>query len=348
MLSTPNGARLERALGGLEFMVAIDFYLNETTRLADVILPPTFALERDHFEIAMHVVGTRNAVRYDRALFPREPDQRHDWEICLELSSRLEAPGGPLGRPVAAALRAAGRRVGPRGIAALGLRLGPWRRRAGLTMRRLERAEHGVDLGALEQRLPEALAGGRTTIALAPEPYLADLPRLAARLEELGARAGGGQLVLIGRRHLRSNNSWLHNSERLVKGKPRCTLMVHPDDARRLGVVDGGSARLRSRVGQEVVPVEVTDDLMPGVVSLPHGWGHGRAGVGWRVAAAHPGHSINDVTDERHVDRLTGTAGLSGVAVVVEPVAATVTAAATATATGAGTRDPAGTREAAG
>jgi anaerobic selenocysteine-containing dehydrogenase len=318
VLSTPNGSRLDRALPLLDFMVSIDFYVNETTRHADVILPPTFALERDQFELAAFLVSVRNGAKAWRSLFPRSAEQRHDWEICLELMSRLEMGGGPLGRVGGAGLRAIGRRLGPRGIASVALRLGPYRRR-GVTLAAIEAAPHGVDLGPLVPRLPASLYTDGKRIQLAPPEYRADLDRLRRRwLDGVPVAPVDRPFLLVGRRQLRSNNSWLHNSQRLVKGKPRCTLLVHPGDAAQLGLADGSSARVRSRVGVAVVPVEVSDEIMPGVVSLPHGWGHGRQGVGLRVAAAHPGASVNDLTDEELLDQLSGTSSFSGVPVSIE------------------------------
>jgi len=326
VLSVPNGSRLERALGELDFMVSIDFYVNETTRHADVILPPTFALERDQFELAAFLVSVRNGAKAWRALYPRAADQRHDWEICLELMTRMELGDRALGRAGGSLLRRAGRRLGPRGIAALGLRLGPYRRRR-LTLAAIEQAPHGVDLGPLEPRLPDALYTDDRRIQLAPAEYQADLDRLRRRwLDGAAASPADRPFLLIGRRQLRSNNSWLHNSQRLVKGKPRCTLLVHPADAAHLGLDDGGRAEVRSRVGAAVVPVEVSDEIMPGVVSLPHGWGHDRPGIGLRVAAAHPGASVNDLTDDEHIDQLSGTISFSGVPVAVARVAGAATA----------------------
>jgi anaerobic selenocysteine-containing dehydrogenase len=228
--------------------------------------------------------------------------------------TRMDLGESALGRAGAAVLTRMGRRLGPRGIAAVGLRLGPYRK---LSLAAVEGAPHGVDLGPLEPRLPDALYTADRRIQLAPREYLDDLARLRDRAIEPSP-----ELQLIGRRQLRSNNSWLHNSQRLVKGKPRCTLLVHPADASRLGLRDGGQARVQSRVGQAVVPVEVSDDIMPGVVSLPHGWGHDRPGIGLAVAAAHAGASINDLTDEQRVDRLSGTSSFSGVPVAVEAVEA--------------------------
>jgi anaerobic selenocysteine-containing dehydrogenase len=304
VLSTPNGVRLEKALAGLDFMVSIDPFVNETTRHADVILPPTVHLERSHYELALANYSVRNVAKYSPPVFRRGPDQRHDWEICVELATRV------LGR--AAAL---GRRLPPEALLDVALRAGPHGLRRGLnglSLSRLKKRPHGVDLGPLEPRLPGRLGPLSRKINLAPRQYLDDLPRLRRHLRE-----GSHGLVLIGRRQLRSNNSWMHNSERLVKGKPRCTLLIHPDDAAERGLTDGEPASLSSATGTIEVPVEITDTIMPGVVSLPHGWGHTRPGVRLTVATAHPGASINDVTDEHFVDALTGTAALSGVPVTV-------------------------------
>ncbi|MFF5989707.1 molybdopterin oxidoreductase family protein [Prauserella flavalba] len=308
VLSTPNGARLERALDELDFMVSIDPYLNETTRHADVILPPTVHLERSHYELALANYSVRNVAKYSPPVFRRGSDQRHDWEIVLELATRVLGGGAPA--------RLLGG-LGPEAVLELGLLAGPHGLRKlhkGLSLRSLKQEPHGVDLGPLERRLPGRLATRGRKVNLAPKSYLDDVPRLRGVLERERPA-----LVLIGRRQLRSNNSWLHNSERLVKGKPRCTLLVHPDDARQRGLGDGDRALLSSASGKIAVPVEVTDAIMPGVVSLPHGWGHHRDGVRLAVATAHAGVSANDVTDEGFVDALTGTAAVSGVPVELTP-----------------------------
>jgi anaerobic selenocysteine-containing dehydrogenase len=341
VLSTPNGSQLERALAGLDFMVSIDPYLNETTRFAHVILPPTGPLERSHYEIPLALFAVRNVAKYSPPVFPRAADQRHDWEICLELARRLLGP--PWLRPVARPAWAVLRRFGPEAPLAVALLAGPhgvrraFRTRVfagsddrvgrfgtprGVSLRRLRRNPHGLDLGPLERRLPGRLNTVDGLVHLAPPEYLADLSRLRARLAALigdGIIRSDRPLVLIGRRHLRSNNSWMHNSERLVKGRPRCTLLVHPSDAAAHGLADREVALLSSRVGAVEVPVEVTDSIMPGVVSLPHGWGHGRGGMRLSVATAHPGVSLNDVTDERFVDALTGNAAVSGIPVSLRP-----------------------------
>jgi anaerobic selenocysteine-containing dehydrogenase len=193
----------------------------------------------------------------------------------------------------------------------------PDRRPVGLSLRMLVAAKHGVDLGPLQPNLLRRLATRDGRVQLAPELHLRDLERAAATLREPPP-----ELLLIGRRHVRSNNSWLHNSQRLVKGKPRCTLLMHPDDAARRGVADGATVRLRSRVGEVQVTAELTTDVMPGVVSLPHGWGHDRKGIRLGVARRHAGVSINDVVDDQRIDALTGTAVLNGTPVEVEPTAA--------------------------
>jgi len=344
VLSTPNGRQLDRALASLDFMVSVDPYLNETTRHAQLILPPTSPLERPHYDIALSGFAVRNVAKYSPPLFEKPPDARHDHEILAELTLRLGAPRGSA-QTAARAKAALQRRMGPRGTLDLMLRTGaygmpfegwvralvalpglgalrqllgaPHRRPIGLSLRRLEQSPHGVDLGPLEPNLLRRLATRDGRVQLAPPRHVEDLARAARALDEpLPA------LVLIGRRHVRSNNSWMHNSQRLVKGKPRCTLMMHPDDAARRGVSDGATVRLRSRVGEVEAPAEVTDEVMPGVVSLPHGWGHDRAGIRLGVASRHPGASINDVVDDQRIDALTGTAVLNGTPVEVLPTAA--------------------------
>ena len=318
VLSTPNGARLDKALAGLEHMVSIDFYLNETTRHADIILPPPSPLERPHYDLAFHQLAVRNTAKYADALFDRPTGALAEHEIVLALIESLQKRRGRWGlkaRAEAAALK----RLGPTGIVDLGLRLGPYGMRTGLdglSVAKLRRQPSGVDLGAHVPRLPEAMKRWRDRIDLAPPAYLEDLARLRAPVEATDAAAEGG-LQLIGRRHVRSNNSWMHNLPRLMAGKPICTLLMHPDDAAARDVKPGAQVRVSSRVGVIEVPVEVSDEMMPGVVSLPHGFGHSRPGTGMAVAKAHAGASINDLTDEQLIDELTGNAAFSGVPVRV-------------------------------
>lgn len=313
VLSSPNGARLERALPKLDFMVAIDWYVNETTRLADVILPPTAHLERSHYDVLFSSFAVHNSAKYSPAVFDRASDQRHDWEICVEVLTRtLRVP------IVSAFARRVLLRSGPEGTLAMALTMGPHGLlRGGLSLRRLRRSPHGVDLGPLEPRLPHLLRTRGKKVQLAPQTFLDDLVRLRKRLDEWSAKSDG--LVLIGRRHLRSNNSWMHNSVSLMegKGRPTCTLLMHPDDAAALDLHHGQVATVVSTAGSVEAPVEISDEVMPGVVSLPHGWGHHREGARLRVAERHAGVSINDVTDDQFVDVLTGTAAFSGIPVTI-------------------------------
>jgi anaerobic selenocysteine-containing dehydrogenase len=310
-LSAPGGPELERAFASLDFMVSVDPYINETTRFAHVILPPTSPLERSHYDAALNAFAVRNVAKYSPPLFERGPDERHDWEIMAGLFTRMKLAVGKKSTE-----RLLGK-LGPEAIIDIALRTGPHGIRRGfkgLSLAKLRKHPHGIDLGPLESRLPRRLGTRDRKLVLAPKVYLDDLPRLARRYEQ---RSDG--LVMIGRRHLRSNNSWMHNSERLVKGPPRCTLMIHPDDAAQRGLSDGGRARVATNKGAIDLPVEVTDTMMPGVVSVPHGWGHGRRGIQLRVAASVPGESVNDVIDSARIDELSGTSALTGQPVEVTP-----------------------------
>jgi anaerobic selenocysteine-containing dehydrogenase len=319
VLSTPNGAQLERALGRLDFMLSVDLYLNETSRHADLILPPTAPLERDHYDLVFNLLAVRNTAKFSPALLAPPAGALHDWQILDELHRRLA--DGPLR---ARLKRAASRLLGPRRLLDLGLRLGPYGGglnpfAGGLTLARLAKAVHGMDLGPLEPCLPARLYTPGKRIELAPELFVADLERLRRRLHEpLPAAAGTGELLLIGRRDVRSNNSWMHNFPRLMRGRDRCTLLMHPRDAARLGLEEAERVAVVSRTGRVTAPLEISDRVMPGVVSLPHGWGHGRDGTRLATANAHPGASLNDLTDDLEVDQLCGTAALNGIAVHVE------------------------------
>ena len=350
VLSTPNGAQLDRALAGLEFFVAIDPYVNETTRHAHLILPPVSPLERSHYDIALSGFAVRNVAKYSPALFPKPADGRHDHEILGELTRRLrKRPPSVTARASLALKDLVARRLGPDGTLDWMLKTGRYgvpdegrwnllsrlpglgamrkllsardRQPRGLSVARLLAEPNGVDLGPLEPALPRRLATRDRRLPLAPALFLADLGRARQALE-----TPPPSLALIGRRHVRSNNSWMHNSHRLVKGKPRCTLLIHPADAAARDIVDGARVRVSSRVGSVEVAAEVTTGIQPGVVSLPHGWGHGRPGVRLSVASAHAGVSINDLVDDRQVDALTGTAVLNGtpVEVVTVPVATAI------------------------
>lgn len=312
VLSTPNGRQLDKAFADLEFMVSIDPYLNETTRHANLILPPPSPLEREHYDIAFHLLAVRNTTRYAKPLFDKGPNARHDWQIIIGLAKRLEALRGfSLTRKLT---WAAIERLGVEGMLDLGLRLGPKGGLRGLTLEKVAKAVHGIDLGPLTSVLPGALHTKNKRVHIAPKELLADVARLDAVLKPAASEG----LMLINRRHLRDCNSWLHNAPKLVSGAPRCTLLVHPDDASSLGLSNGDKARVRSRVGEVIVPIELSAAMMKGVVSLPHGYGHGREGVQLKVAVAHAGESVNDLTDELAVDALSGNAAFSGVRVQVE------------------------------
>ena len=323
VISTPNGRRLDTALASLDFMVSVDFYVNETTRHARLILPPTFALERDHYDLIFHALAIRNTAKYSLPLFQPEPDARHDWQIFAALKERIESRDPA--RRETLRRRLTSRWLTPRRTLALGLRFGRYGARwnplsPGLTLSRLATQPHGIDLGPLQPCLPGRLATPEKRINLSPEPLVRDMTRLEAWLGA-ATMARNGELLLIGRRDLRTNNSWMHNSQRLVKGPRRCTLLMHPGDAARRAIADGSIAEIRSRTGAVRAVVELSDDVMPGVVSLPHGWGHDRPGVQLRVAGAHAGVSVNDLTDEHALDELSGNAALNGVPVVVAPAA---------------------------
>jgi anaerobic selenocysteine-containing dehydrogenase len=308
VLSTPDGRRLGEALDSLDFMAAIDIYLNETTRHADVILPPTTVLERDHYDLVFHGFAVRNTARFSSAVFEKPADAMHDWEIYRELAARVTRR---LQRkpPIRARLEQRLRLVtSPTQQLALVLRSG---RRT--TLRQLRAHPEGIDLGPLRPVMPERLQTPGQRIDLAPALVVDDLARLRRWVED----RPDDSLVLIGRRHKQDNNSWFHNTTRLTRGKPRHQLLMHPDDLASRGIEDGALVTVSSRVGSVRVEVRATDDMMRGVVSLPHGYGHQVDGTRLRHATKVPGASINDLTDPDLLD-VSGNAALNGVAVTVE------------------------------
>ncbi|MCX4707815.1 MULTISPECIES: molybdopterin-dependent oxidoreductase [Streptomyces] len=326
VLSAPDGDRLDAALAdGLDFMVSVDPYLNETSRHADVVLPPPPPSQSAHFDFAFNSFAVHNQVRYTRAAVPLEDGRMDESEIHARL---ILAVSGLHGAPPSAvddlavdtALTRAGvpkeraaeltGENGPERRLDLMLRLGPY----GLTLERLLAHPHGIDLGPLKPRVPEVLRTRSGRIELLPEPIAADLPRLRRALGDRPA-----PLVLVGRRHLRSNNSWMHNVGSLTGGSNVCTLQIHPDDAARLGLVDGATARIESSGGGIEAPTEITDTVRSGVVSLPHGWGHSRPGTRMSVAAADPGANVNQLLDGTLLDPLSGTAVLNAIPVSITP-----------------------------
>ena len=324
VLSVPNGRRLARAIGTLDFMVAIDLYVNETTRHADVILPPAWTLAEDHFDLLMPDFAVRNVARWCPPVVERGAGERADWEILLDLAERLG--GGAMGIPlVDRAIRLArrfGLRWTPTASAGLLVRLGPhgdrfvpWSK--GLNLARLAAAPHGVDLGPLEPGLGRRVLHRDRRVRVAPEPIMTALGELERAVTAEASR----ELLLIGRRELRTNNSWMHNVPALVAGRERCVLFVHPADAERARVRDGDLVVLESRVHRGSVRVQVNDDIAPGVVSLPHGWGHTESAPWQRVAGERPGVSANDWTDDGDVEAVVGQSILNGVPVRLVPAA---------------------------
>lgn len=347
VLSTPDSARLDRALASLEFMVSVDVYLNETTRHADVVLPGPSVLHKAHYPLAFHQLSVRNVAHWTPPSLPLPDGVPDEWEILLRLTAivsgagadadlaalddmvaatlahkAVQTPDSPVeGRDAGdllAALAADGR-VGPARLVDLMLRTGPYQ----LTLADLEAHPHGYDLGPLQPRLPEVLRTPSGAVELAPQMLIDDTARLQAHLDESRAappRADGDGLVLVGRRDLRSNNSWMHNVSVLVSGPPRCTLHVHPDDAAALDLVDGAEATVTSRTGSISLPVQVTDAVRRGVVSVPHGWGHGADGTSMTVANAHAGANVNILADAEVLDPLSGNAVLNAIPVAVAAV----------------------------
>ncbi|MFG3283533.1 molybdopterin oxidoreductase family protein [Streptomyces sp. NPDC048111] len=345
VLSAPDGDRLDRALAGLDFMVSVDPYLNETALHADVVLPPPPPAQSAHFDFAFNGFAVRNQVRYTRPAVPlaegrmdeceiharlvlavsglhgADPDAVDAMVIERTLAKAVTDPHAPVhGQdPEVLAARLTGQN-GPERRLDLMLRLGPYgdgfgADPDGLTLDRVLAHPHGIDLGPLRPRLEQVLRTRSGRIELFPAPIAADLPRLRAALAERPA-----SLVLVGRRHLRSNNSWLHNIPALNGGSNRCTLQIHPEDAARLGLADGAGVRITADGGTVEAPVEITDSVREGVVSLPHGWGHTRPGSRLAVAAASPGVNVNQLLDGSRLDPLSGTAVLNGFPVALAPL----------------------------
>ncbi|MER6127014.1 molybdopterin oxidoreductase family protein [Streptomyces sp. NPDC001795] len=348
VLSAPDGDRLDKALGSLDFMVSVDPYLNETSRHAHVVLPPPPPSQAPHFDFAFNTLAVRNQVRYTRAAVPLEPGRMAETEILARLVLAATGMHGAdpaavdalvidqtLGKAVTEAhspvhgrdpRELAGQLTGESGPERrldMMLRLGPYgdgfgARPDGLTLEKLLAHPHGIDLGPLEPRLPRPLKTRSGKVEMLPGPIADDLPRLRQALSE---RAEG--LVLVGRRHLRSNNSWLHNVPALTGGSNRCTLHIHPDDAERLGLADGEAVRVKGAGGAVTAPVEVTDGIRRGVVSLPHGWGHDRPGTRMSHAALDPGVNVNQLLDGSLLDPLSGNAVLNGIPVDLAPLPST-------------------------
>lgn len=336
-LSSPHGTRLSAALERLEFMVSVDIYLNETTRHADVILPGVSPLEDMHYDAAFSQLSHRNHARYSAPVMPRASGQPDEWEILVRLVAILQGKGAgadpravddellmedlrwTAGAHAETLFKAVAHRTGAERLLDLALRTGPYGdqfgvKPEGLNLDKVKAAEGGIDLGPMTSRIPEVLRTPSGKVELAPQMLIADLKRADADLAR-----NAPELVIVGRRQLHSNNSWMHNLPVLAKSLVP-TALVNPGDAARLGLEDGGKARIGQGDRAVEVEVEVTDEMMPGVVSLPHGWGHGQAGSRMEVAAANPGANLNQLMDEGRRDPLSGNSVLSGVEVQMEPV----------------------------
>lgn len=299
VLSTPNGARLEKSLENLELMVAIDIYVNETTRKADYILPPASGLEVSHYDVIFNILAVRDTAKYSAPLFQKEPEAKYDWEILQTLAHRISGAEDAKVVPPEAKLD-------------YGLKLGKYK----LSLAELVENPHGVDLGELKECLPERLFTADKRLDLAPQILVDDLERLQNAEEN----SSEFLFALIGRRHLRDCNSWLHNAQVLMKGKNRCTLLMNKTDAEKLNFQPFQTVTVSSRVGQIEIPVEITEAIAPGVVSIPHGYGHARDGVRLDTAKNYAGVSINDLTDHEQLDALTGNAAFSDIKVKIEAV----------------------------
>ncbi|TGK54797.1 molybdopterin oxidoreductase family protein [Leptospira wolffii] len=321
VLSTPNGSGLEKALEDLEFMVSVDIYLNETTKYANYILPPTSSLEHDHYDLVFNVFAVRNVARYSKPIFDPEEGALHDWEIFSDLTKRIELlrTGKPLPKEL---IRT---KLSPESIIEHALKTGPYGSKGGsetgMSLELLKNSDHGVDLGPLKPCFPERLCTQDKKIRLFPEEIRKETDRLSDKFEEMRSLSGDRlQFLLIGRRHLRNNNSWMHNMPKLMTGKNRCTLLIHPDDASSLGLSDSEEVLVKSRVSSVSIPVEISDEMMRGIVSMPHGFGHGKKGIGLEVANRFAGVSLNDLTDDRAIDEFSGNAAFSGTPVSIHKI----------------------------
>lgn len=307
VLSVPNGNKLDKAFASLEYMVSIDIYLNETTRHADIILPPATGLETPHYPIGFHNLAVRNTANYSEPVFEKSEGAKYDYEIFIGLQKAIEK------RKLSAEDQKKNEMyfsMTPESMLSMSLMGGT----SGVDFEQLKNSPHGIDLGPLRTQLPGRLLTDDQYIDLLPEIYINQIKQIKS------AEDNGKDLLLIGRRHLRSNNSWLHNSLRMVKGRERCTLLIHPEDAKDKGITEGQLVSVSSEVGTVKIKAELSDEMMQGSISIPHGWGHNRKGIKMAIASEHAGISMNDLIDNEIIDELTGVSVISGVAVQVEAV----------------------------
>ncbi|MCF6193155.1 MAG: molybdopterin-dependent oxidoreductase, partial [Kangiellaceae bacterium] len=324
-LSNPNNELMKKAFGQLEFMFSIDLYINETTKYANIILPPPSPLERPHYDLAFTQLAVRNYAKYSETLFKRPKGSLSEAEIYQNLTWRFSEKG--LKNKVQLWLKQKTMKtLGPKGIIDKGVKRGPYGKDdnnffQNLNMSKLEQHHNGMDLGSLQSCFPKRILTENGKINLAPTELVDDLKRLGDSFNRLNKKEEKEfPYLLIGRRDPRTCNSWMHNSYRLVKGKPACIAHINHADATKLNVKSGEQITITSRVGSIKIPVEVTENMMEGVVSVPHGWGHGEENTQMSIANTHAGSSVNQLTDEKFVDQLTGNAALNGVPIQVVAV----------------------------
>ena len=302
VLSTPNGKKLEKALEELEFMVSIDIYLNETSKYANIILPSTNGLETLHYDLVFHQLAIRNTAKISEILFEKNENQKHDWQILNELTERI---------------------TGKKNISTPEMMLdhmfqfSPYNEE-NLSVKKLREYPNGIDLGALQPLLTKRIFTLDKKINISPKIFIDDLKRLGKEFfRDNNEEKTNYPFALIGRRHLRNNNSWMHNSKLLMKGKNRCTVLMNSKDAQNLSILNHQKVKLTSNVGSIILPVEISDEMKEGVLSIPHGFGHNRGGTKIKLAEKNAGESINDLTDDFKIDQLTGNANFSGTRVKV-------------------------------
>ncbi len=318
-LTTPNAKRLNKALPNLDFMVSIDIFMNETTQHADIILPPPSHLEIDHYDLIFNHFAVSNNAKFSSRLFEPKKGQQYDWQIAKALVKRFSKVSKyKSSLPF--------RYLNPRQLLNISLKLGPYgswsspsRWFNGLNLKKLIASKHGINFGALQPRIPEVLNTPDGKIQIASDVFLDQVKTLIPILKKTPAQRPSNEFQLIGRRHLRSNNSWMHNVEELIRGKNRCTVMMLAEDAEALGLQNEELVSIKSETGEIEIPVEITNSMMSGVVSIPHGFGHRQKGTRLSVASKghHAGVSVNDITDHNRLDALTGNAAFSGQKIIV-------------------------------
>ena len=302
VLSAPNGKKMEKALEKLDFMVSIDIYLNETSKYANIILPTTNGLETLHYDLVFHQLAIRNTAKLSEVLFEKDENQKHDWEILNELTERITEKKNSLT---------------PEMMLDNMFQYSPYKE-ANLSVNKLKENPNGIDLGSLQPLLIKRIFTVDKKINISPKFFIDDLKRLDKELyKDTKEEETKYPFALIGRRHLRNNNSWMHNSKLLMKGKNRCTVLMSSKDANNLSITDHQKIKIISNVGSIELPVEISDEMKEGVLSIPHGFGHNRNGTKIKLAEENAGESINDLTDDNKIDKLTGNANFSGTRVKV-------------------------------